>query len=555
MKLSVLNLKPIELSNQIFTDFEIVTSLADAKGEYIAFNIFENSETRFEEQITFLDNNKEFVGCGTFIKRKDDNFFYTAEASIIESELLKGHLPLEFGSFMFRNVGIIEPDFFKLCCSLLKYGKLTNLSKSLIKCDNYVAYQPNDLTEKKNFAKEKYKEIINIIHLNITSDGNFSGVDRYIKTLRENYPPEIRHEQITFLASKKTEWIIGKDQSFIRYNPNVTPLEHMYDQFWDNFKHLFLHKHNLIIQSNCLNLYSLITYLRRKVKAVHICAMHCVPYREAIRIDRKKYEELNKLFLDESKDFIESAETYQALELADHVILNTVDAAKYYERVGFLSQYSIINNGVEKIEKKEKTDDIFRFIFVGHSSPLKGMDQLLDIIEEVKNTGRQFEVLWAGSADKKLLEIIKQKDLPVKSYGVLHPDKLIELYAYVDCSLIATACETCSYAALEALSAGLPIIATKAPGVTEIVNSAIYVDYTGEEEIEFNGGILIEINNSGIIDKTAYVQAMCDVIDSAELRETMSKGSSSGFNYYDIKRIIPKMVRLYRSLTYVRQVC
>jgi glycosyltransferase involved in cell wall biosynthesis len=526
-----------EIDNQKYTNYEIVKTTKEAKGKLITFCKFDNAYNRLDHQVQFLNSNPDYIGCGTYIQKKEGTFFYTPEPHLIEKELLRGHVVIEPGTFMCRNVQKAfgkKLDFFQLYCNLLKFGKLTNLQVPLVKNEAYNTITNENLTARIEYAKDQYKQIINVIQLNITSEGNFSGVDRYLSTIEQNLPANFRVTRITFVASNRIEWKLNQKHILIYYNPSVTRLDSMYDMFWDNLSQYFLFRPNLIVQSNCLNLYSLINYLRKKVRLTHLCAMHCVPYREVIRFDRNEYEKLELLFEDETKDFVDTVDHQLPLMLADHVILNTKDAEQYYKRCGYLTPYSIIHNGIELINgaPKKKAGDVFKFIFVGHSSPLKGFDQLLPIIEEV-SAKHKIEILWAGAAEKQLQQIILQKKLPVTIYGVISPDRLNELYIEADAALIATACETCSYAAIEALSAGLPIIATRAHGVTEIVE---------------NVGLLVNIDKKGILDKDQYKDAMEKVITDADLRQQMSERSKARYKLYSADKMVQKTIELYKSL-------
>jgi glycosyltransferase involved in cell wall biosynthesis len=535
--LSIMNLNPdkpadkfaLEIGLQDYDNYEIISDLKAARGKYVAFCKFDNSKARFNQQVQFLDNSN-YVGCGSYIQKKENAFFYTADANVIEREILKGHDPIEIGTFMCRNIQpLLTTDEFQLYANLMTVGKLTNVEQPLVKNDNYEGKKSVHIVDRMAYAREQYKDVINVVQLNITSDGNFSGVDRYLKTLEEGLPPNIRTTRITFIASDRIEWRLNQSHAIIYYNPRYTKLESMMEMFWDNLSQFFM-RPNLIVQSNCLNLYTLIGFIRQKVRLTHVCMMHCVPYREVIRYDRNKYAELEAAFKDTDKDFVDTVEHYMPLALADHVILNTHDAEQYYIRAGHFTPYSVIYNGVEKIQRSPRLHEPpFRFIFVGHSSPLKGIDQLLQIIETVAQT-HKFEVWWAGSADENLKRIIATKKLPIKVFGVIPPQQLNELYGQVDGALIATACETCSYAAIEALSAELPIIATKAHGVEELVT---------------NVGLLVDMDDHAIINQDMYAEAMRRVIDEPDLRAKMSERAKAKYEDVSNTKMIAATAELY----------
>ena len=243
---------------------KLINTLQDPNGKYIAFSKYENANSRFENQIQFLDKHPKYVGCGTFINLDKNSFFYSQDPNIIEKELLEGKIIIEQSTFLFRNClkDYKNIEYFNLLCSLLYYGIYTNISAPLVKINEYKVIKNTDFTNRIKIAKSYYSKIINVVHINITSDGNFSGVDRYIKTLEDNYPSYVRCQRVTFRASndKLSFDLSDPDHVIIYYNVNKTKLEHLYDTIWDNISYMF-NKRNLIVQSNCFNLYTFLTYL------------------------------------------------------------------------------------------------------------------------------------------------------------------------------------------------------------------------------------------------------------------------------------------------------
>jgi glycosyltransferase involved in cell wall biosynthesis len=533
------NLLKENLGKTAALNWEIISEKQKPQGKYIAYSKYENDPQRFEQQIQLLQSNNKLVACGTYINNGKNVFFYTSDSDTIENELLKGKIAIEQSTILFRNClkEYRTNDYFGLLCNLMFYGAFTNVSKPLVKIEGYSGVLNSDFTSRIKRAKIAYKDIVNIVHINITSDGNFSGVDRYLKTMEENYPPNVRCKRIT-LKANPTKFELdnsNRDHVILRYNTTKTKLDHMQDLIWDNCSYMFQNKRNLIVQSNCFNLYTLINWIRQKVALKHVCMLHCVPYREVIRSDREAYAKLETLFFDETKEFAETAWHYDAVNTADYAIVNTEDAEFYYNRAGYSAPYSLIHNGIEKIGKGNRVyngKEPFRFIFVGHSSPLKGFDQLLPVIKQVSQK-HSIEVHWCGSADGTLRSKIEKSGLPIIIHGVLPPELLNKVYQEVDCALIATACETCSYAAIEALSAGLPIIATRAHGVKEIVE---------------NVGLLVDIDIHAIIKRDMYEDAMLKVIEDDELRKELSRRSEKAFVKYSKENLMKESLKLYRKL-------
>jgi glycosyltransferase involved in cell wall biosynthesis len=538
------------LYNQSLYNIEVVSNIEKANGKYIAFwsDNFKNNRDRLLKSVRFLESAKNtYSAVGTYIGQSNNKtFYYTQDPDIIESQLSRAKLAFEPASLLFVNnpvtASIVKSNdyYYEVACSLLQFGKITNIDYCGLSTESYTQIDViEDYTRRYDIWEKYYsKNVINVVQLNITGDGNFSGVDRYLLTLEKYLPNNIRMTTITFVLSDKT--FIDKANNKFYYN-RETALESLYPLFWDNFNKHFVDKQNLIVQSNCLNLYTLQTFIRQKVYCKLVCAVHCVPYREVIRSNREEYSRLENVFNDVSQEFIDKPSHSEPLKIVDRVLLNTDDSEEWYLRCGYdKNKYSKVYNGIQEFEtksivKKEYADKEFRFLFVGHGSQLKGMDQIIQIVQKLVTVPNipKFIVLWAGTATKDLLNIIEQNKLPIKSLGVQSPQDIELLYSLVDCTIIASACETCSYAAIESMSARLPIIATRVHGVEEIVEDC---------------GVLIDTDNNGIIDQTAYMNAMISVMTDYDLRTKLSNNTIEAFKKYDVTNMIHNIKEVYYKL-------
>jgi len=84
-----------------------------------------------------LKHNPKLVGCGSFIKTAKSNFYYAQDTGSIESQLLKGHIIIEQGTLMYRNLGINAKNYYELLTELDIRGNLINIPDILVECDEY----------------------------------------------------------------------------------------------------------------------------------------------------------------------------------------------------------------------------------------------------------------------------------------------------------------------------------------------------------------------------------------------------------------------------------
>lgn len=122
----------------------------------------------------------------------------------------------------------------------------------------------------------------------------------------------------------------------------------------------------------------------------------------------------------------------------------------------------------------KRNDGIIRLVSTGSLIPRKGFDVLikaLSIIGEVK-TSWEVLIIGEGTEHDNLVEQINSFHLEnnVKLVGRKNKKEIIEILHRSDAFVLASRAENFSVAVLEALSAGLPVIATICGGIRECIH-------------------------------------------------------------------------------------
>jgi len=143
------------------------------------------------------------------------------------------------------------------------------------------------------------------------------------------------------------------------------------------------------------------------------------------------------------------------------VIPNGVDAEMFHprHRAGFRAPVR---------ERLGVTPDQFLVLFVGGDYRLKGLAALL---EAARRVARALRVLAVGvRPDAALVQLVREKDLQQMVMFSGHTTDVASLYAAADCFALPTRYDTFSLATLEAMASGLPVIVSRAAGVSELLS-------------------------------------------------------------------------------------
>lgn len=112
--------------------------------------------------------------------------------------------------------------------------------------------------------------------------------------------------------------------------------------------------------------------------------------------------------------------------------------------------------------------DAFVVIFVGGDYRLKG---LVPLIEASRRLGGMVKVLAVGvQPDAALLHVIEREGLDKVVTFVGKTPEVAPLYAAADCFALPTRYDTFSLATLEAMASGLPVVVSRAAGVSELLS-------------------------------------------------------------------------------------
>lgn len=160
-------------------------------------------------------------------------------------------------------------------------------------------------------------------------------------------------------------------------------------------------------------------------------------------------------------------------------------AQRHQRYLNWQKPITLISNGVPIFERSMELhdkvreelgcpDDKFLFLVVGNPRPEKGFEDLLDAVALLRKNHDHFLVAVAGTlSDSKycqsLLTKLESLELQKHCCFLGFRDDTLALYSAADAFVLSSRSEGLPMVILEAMTAGLPIIATCVGGVPDVV--------------------------------------------------------------------------------------
>jgi glycosyltransferase involved in cell wall biosynthesis len=176
----------------------------------------------------------------------------------------------------------------------------------------------------------------------------------------------------------------------------------------------------------------------------------------------------------------------------------------------------VIPNAIELSEftppRQRALNGTVRLLFVGRFNAFKNVETLLKALGLVAAQNiTNFELHLVGDGERRssLERLVVEQGLTkrVRFLGWVEREKIVEHYRRADLFVTATTWEGMPNTVLEGMACGLPVVATRASGLDELVTEGV-------------NGYLVDIN-----DPVALAERLADLIDNPYERQRMGKES------------------------------
>ncbi|MFN3699658.1 MAG: glycosyltransferase, partial [Dictyoglomus sp.] len=194
-------------------------------------------------------------------------------------------------------------------------------------------------------------------------------------------------------------------------------------------------------------------------------------------------------------------------------------------------------------EKLQLPKDGILLLFVGRLGKEKNIEYLIKVISYLKRISKSliYLIIVGDNPDKRVLEGLKDKAKKEKVEdrviftGYLDYEKVITVYYASDIFVFSSLTETQGLVVLEALSAGLPVIALEDEAISDFVKNEI-------------NGFLIPWKDGLEKSIKIFSDRIITLLENRSLYNTLSQNALETSRNFHIKKINQKLISLYNDL-------
>jgi 1,2-diacylglycerol 3-alpha-glucosyltransferase len=328
----------------------------------------------------------------------------------------------------------------------------------------------------------------------------------------------------------------------------ANPFSIKYDLYLNNLKLDVIHTHTPF----SLGIFGAYEAKKRKIPLIH--TYHTLLTEYAYYIWDHFPEMVKKCMITEkrAKDIAIWISRFYC-NLCDTVIAPSTKIKKLLINFGVKKPIEIIPNGLDlrnfhPIDKKvarEKLNlpiDAYILLFVGRLGKEKNIEFLLKVMNKLKNYPKIYLLIVGDNPDKRVTNNLKEeaKKLNIEDRviftGYLDYHKVIEAYYSSDIFVFSSLTETQGLVVLEALTAGLPVIALEDEAIADFVKDEI-------------NGFLIPFKTSNIEESIIlFSNKVIELLENHDLYKKLSENAINSAQNFSVQKINKRLLDLYNNL-------
>lgn len=229
----------------------------------------------------------------------------------------------------------------------------------------------------------------------------------------------------------------------------------------------------------------------------------------------------------------------------DCIVANSAGAAAFYRRLGIPAEkLHVIPNGVARTPRAAADPALLRHElgvpesahmlgFVGRLAPQKRVKDLIWAADLLKVIRDDVYLLLVGDGPQRdrLEQFARDVRILDRVRFLGHRDDVPELLGAIDVLWLASDFEGMPNVVLEAMAAGVPVVATGIPGTNEVV-------------VDGETGFLVPVG-----DRAAFARQTRKLLEDPQLAARMGEaGRRRAAEHFSIEAMIEAHARLYREL-------
>jgi glycosyltransferase involved in cell wall biosynthesis len=197
-----------------------------------------------------------------------------------------------------------------------------------------------------------------------------------------------------------------------------------------------------------------------------------------------------------------------------------------------IDRLAVVENGAELAFSKCVVRPVREkavVVSLGRLHPLKNYDVALRAIAELDDLGFEYWIAGVGDDLPRLSALAKELGVEQKVRFLGFIEDVPQLLRKADLALIPSTWEGFGLVAVEAMNAGLPVVASDVDGLREVVSS--------------DCALTVPPDRSDL-----FATALRQLIENAELRQTMGAAGFERSQHFSAKAMVENYIEFYRDV-------
>lgn len=333
-------------------------------------------------------------------------------------------------------------------------------------------------------------------------------------------------DALTLDSNDPTDRLIG-DESWVKFQPYdaMTPYgisSNIKKYLYDENEYDLYHTNGLWLYCNHIT-----SSIARKKCKPYIISTHGMLYPHALKCSAWKKNIMRKLYFDRD------------LSMANCIHTTCKEEMYYYRKLKFDNPVAVIPNPISIVTpfNTHSKGTIFRLGFLGRIHPIKRIEQIIYAWSNLNNLVEDSELLIMGKGDKSYMNFLGKEIKRLNLHNVLFLDfvsghEKYEKLASLSCLCLPSESENFGMVVTEALSVGIPVIASKGTPWEEL--NKYHCGWWVDNDVETLSSTIQEVLNTSEEERIAMGE----------------RGKQLIKNNYSVEIVADKMKRLYEWVLY-----
>lgn len=314
---------------------------------------------------------------------------------------------------------------------------------------------------------------------------------------------------------------------------------------------------NAIVHFNWINHLPIAYYLKQHANCKIVLTKHCIPWRDLVTNNYIAFYPLQKALEQGKKTALDAKLRREQIQydFVDHVITVTQCAKQSLTQLFDIpsNKITVVNNGLStnvipiySVDKRSLLRKKYGFsandklvLYAGNVNPRKGIFDVVKAFGKLLRYTPNVRLLIAGPGNYEgIIRLSKGIWGKITLLGSLDKATLYDFYNMADVGIVPSYIEQCSYACIEMMQAGLPLLVSDVDGLREMVNKKVGLRF--KVDFKKKG---VSLNQKDLVDKLNYL-----LKHAKEAKQLGTSARKYALQHFSAERMAGETLEVYRKV-------